>query len=386
MAKRKPLRNYRRPKRIITSDWHENGHYYAELPRLPSLLGEPSLHPQQPQSRKCLDESHPNLPLDHNGLTDPEPTLANRFHALPTELRAYIFAFLLVRPLKWDLPHQPECPLRTSNASITPCIPYSYWHSPAYCSTNCPPTRWRRSLAVTGTDIWTSPWRSQWAPAPLNPYVCTRCYDERLRPQPHPSPPSLPCLCARRQDLGLFLVCRQWRDEAGGVFYSRNTFAFEDPTTFRLFIHNVEPRWKSLISRVSIMVPDHERFLGSRSYRRDTRLSLRTLRELTALTYLELDACHLQHVESVNAMLRFGLRNLRQFCFVQNAAERRTKQKQRMGSEMIWPTRAGRTLLKGAFAEEVARAAKGQRQERLRGTRGKVAIAEAVAAARGDIR
>ncbi|KAK6062781.1 hypothetical protein SCUP515_13029 [Seiridium cupressi] len=42
------------------------------------------------------------------------PTLAQRFYALPQELQDEIFAWLLVRPVKWDREHRADCPRRSS--------------------------------------------------------------------------------------------------------------------------------------------------------------------------------------------------------------------------------------------------------------------------------
>lgn len=158
----------------------------------------------------------------------------------------------------------------------------------------------------------------------------------------------------------VFLVCRRWYFEAAQVFYTQNTFAFEDNTTFINFISNLNPRWKKAISKISLMMPlaSLERFEQSC---RDERKIYSLIRSLPSLSYLELEAISLTDTHSVHSLIKMGLQNLRHCRFVE-----RTKPGFGPGSEYVYPCRANRTLVQGGFAEEVARAIKCQRQKRLK--------------------
>ncbi|KAF2172103.1 hypothetical protein M409DRAFT_49851 [Zasmidium cellare ATCC 36951] len=191
---------------------------------------------------------------DDNSPKPEPPSLADRFHALPSELRAHIFSLLLVQPVKWDISHQPTCILRRCDIDQTPRRPWVHPSDSATCvyCDDPSPSRWRRDVRL-GLNIWTNPWRSHWAPPQRNPYLCSQCYDLFHNPQPVPRAESLPCLCARRANLSTLLVCRQWYTEAATVFYSQNTFAFEHPALFTAFLTNLPPHWQSKISKLSLM-------------------------------------------------------------------------------------------------------------------------------------
>ncbi|KAF7193129.1 hypothetical protein HII31_05563 [Pseudocercospora fuligena] len=305
-------------------------------------------------------------------------TLGDRFNALPAELRAHIFSFLLTRPVKWDVEHQPKCPRRQSDYDITPTM-----RSSNQCSANAYPVEWRKGTC----DMFQSPWRSQWAAEQQHPYVCSVCYDHRLRAGPTPTPRTLPCLCARRQELQLLLVCKQWYQEARTVLYTQNTWAFEDDTTFTSFVPSLNPDWRNMISKVSLMswLKDQELypttastlFMGCHGLSYDTTWEeffqrpeytgpgiWALLRTLPALSHLELDALFLTSAQSVKCMLRLGLRGLKQVKFVRRVEDVNNVWKS--GTPTVWPAFAGRKLIVGGFAEEVARAIKGQRQLRLK--------------------
>ena len=167
------------------------------------------------------------------------------------------------------------------------------------------------------------------------------------------------------------MVCRRWYEEAGRIFYSRNTFAFEDGATFTCFISNLDNRWRSMITRVSIMAFHPEDVSSSSSEEEresgwESTSKLRPvwslLRQLPALSYLELDTHFLNRASTVKAMLRLGLRNVRRVCFTLHNRWNVTT----CGSEWIWPEYHNARLLVGGFAEEVARAIKGQRRPWLK--------------------
>ena len=183
----------------------------------------------------------------------------------------------------------------------------------------------------------------------------------------------LKCLCARRRDLGVLLVCRRWYEEAGRVFYGGNTFGFEDVGVLVEFVRNLVGRWRGVVGRVSLMggVSEpadagagvvtsglEERGSGAMSSNQLARVRS-ALRQLPALTYLELDASFLTHVKNVRAMLRLGLRGVRQVSFT--APNGKHTYSTANGNPYIWPQYHDPILLVGGLAEEVARAIKGQR-------------------------
>ncbi|KAK4635851.1 hypothetical protein CLAFUW4_01341 [Fulvia fulva] len=319
------------------------------------------------------------------------PSLADRLYALPGELRNHIFAFLLVQPVKWDLEHNPDCPRRTSDEDLTPQIPGRNYVQPINCATSVGGywRRWRRDT-THGMEPWTSPWRSQWAPVQRNPYICSTCYDDRVRPtfDPVPRARSLPCLCARRQNLQVLLVCRQWYEEGAYVFYTRNTFAFEDSGTFLAFSANVTPYWKRLITKLSLaawILDDVPYESAADHLEPKAQLSpiWSTLRTYPSLSTLEQAGTFLNHHPSVDAMLKLGLRNLRRLCFVREPPKPKTPVwNWHRGTPTIWPQLAKRELVVGGFAEEVARAIKGQRQKRLKGPVGRCAKGSGLAETR----
>ncbi|EME87679.1 uncharacterized protein MYCFIDRAFT_75524 [Pseudocercospora fijiensis CIRAD86] len=239
-------------------------------------------------------------------------TLGDRFNALPAELRAHIFSLLLARPVKWDVEHQPQCPRRQSDYDITPTMGNSN-----QCSAAASQVEWRKG----NCNMFQSPWRSQWAEEPQHPYVCSICYDHRLRTGPTPTPRTLPCLCARRPELQLLLVCKKWYQEAGTVLYTQNTWAFEPGPG---------------------LAQD----------------------DFQTLSHLELDALFLASARTVKRMLRLGLRNLKQVKFVRRMED--VDNAWKSGTPSVWPAFSGRKLIVGGFAEEVARGIKGQRQLRLK--------------------
>lgn len=185
MAKRKPLRDYRKP---------------TSSPKRQSALHFSGSESVQSTKRGCLRAQQKHQ-FD-NCVWPIHPTLADRFHALPAELRAHVFSHVLVQPVKWDIEHQNECPLRTSNEEIDVWVCNRHC---AYLFRNT--TGWRQNLNE-GHMTPISPLRSKWAPDQTNPYLCSDCF-LRFRPRPFPKASSLPCLCARRNGLEALLVCRR---------------------------------------------------------------------------------------------------------------------------------------------------------------------------------
>jgi len=291
--------------------------------------------------------------------------LGTRFHALPPELRAHVFSFLLVRPVKWELRHLEGC--EQSAAITTSDYTRPSHHSlpdsdNIYVCAECGPTsherNWRYAF-TRGFEVYVSPWRSKWAPAQTNPYLCTNCYDDRWRTRPFPQPTNLPCLCARRLNLETRLVCRQWNKEASTVFFSENTFAFDDCISMGNFFSAMPQHWKTRIAKVSILLP----FWTNAGDSTDIFLlarSLSVLNELTWLQNLELDAKLLNEELTASALLNCSIAGLRKVRFVVECPYKELLWRKMGPPTYVWGELRGRHLLKGGFSEYVTRSVKSQ--------------------------
>ncbi|KAI6080275.1 hypothetical protein F4821DRAFT_251880 [Hypoxylon rubiginosum] len=319
----------------------------------------------------------PTRPQREHGANEPSdesrtiqvapPTLGNRFHALLPELRDEIFAWLLVRPVKWDAEHTPTCLLR-----ITP-DPYQNIHPrldtrQATCALlyeSYETARWRRRRK----PIFVDPWRSQWAPAQGNPFLCTICYDREYRLEPFPRVVSLPCLCARRQNLDTLLVCRRWYEEAGRVFYTRNTFAFGSAQECVDFLANLSPRWQPFVSKASLLAlaprgvyPETaaEECEKVETPTRSLEEAWSLLGQLPGLSELELDAILLTRLDCVRVLRKPALKSLGRISFTQAVPQ----QPRHVSRMLVWPRRGIRKTVEDSdFARRVARAIRGQRLE-----------------------
>lgn len=355
MAKRRRLRV---PKHPVAAPGEEK--------RLADFAVAKLLHPTPIQRHPGLARAH----VKHQSESNPRPTettLADRFHALPPELRAYVFSFLLVRPGKWDMEHELDCPLYDNpRLDIVPrdtsCVRCSRWYTES---------GWRQATADwSGASF--SPWRSKYAPTIRNDYICSICWDvdfrEKVTGYPFPAmSDSMPCLCGRRRDLDLLLVCRRWYHEARRVLWTQNSFAFEDCKTFVDFTRCCEGR--NLVSKISILELDRRQKLDRNldfrwpdwAYHKKRRALISALRRLPSLSHLELDATLLHDVRDVKAMLRLGLRNLRSVRFWYHSAPE-VEQNQALAvhdDHFVYSSlRKAKVLLRGGLAEEVARAIK----------------------------
>jgi hypothetical protein len=294
--------------------------------------------------------------------------LGARFDALPHELRAHVFAFLLVRPVKWDLLHLESC-VRSSSKTTSDYTRPSH-HSlvdpdNSYICASCGPDtherNWRHAFE-RGFEVYISPWRSRWAAAQTNPYICTNCYDDRWRARPFPEPTNLPCLCARRRNLEARLVCRQWNKEASIVFFSDNTFAFDDCIAMENFFSAIPRRWKTLITRVSLLLP---------LWRNDSGVDLLdsplcVLDKLTWLQYLELDAKLLNKETTVSALLSCDIPSLHKVRFVAQRPYKDVLWRRLNPPTYIWGELEDRMLFTGGLPEYVARSIKPQSSHALR--------------------
>ncbi|KAK3720173.1 hypothetical protein LTR37_003997 [Vermiconidia calcicola] len=335
------------------------------------------------------------------------PTLSDRFNNLPPELRLHIFSLLLVQPVKWQIPHHLDCPLISTNGSLFPTLdplgapmrsqlrdqnnlPAVDRRTCIRCVRSMPAQLvplWRRNQWPE-RETWVNPWRSQWACGVRNEFMCSDCWDGHFRaqcvedgvggawhgPKLEGKKKHLRCLCARRRDLGVLMVCRKWYEEAGRVFWTRNTFAFEDAATFTDFVSHIPVQRQEMITKVSLIAHHETWFEPSASaeeqiyaFELSTRLQpiWSHLRLLTSLSYLEFDALFLTRTQTVHSMLRLGLPNLRRVCFtIRNP--RHSYAGLMFGTPYIYPEFFNPLLLIGGLAEEVARGIKGQRRSWLK--------------------
>ena len=156
-------------------------------------------------------------------------------------------------------------------------------------------------------------------------------------------------------------MCRLWREEAGAVFYSQNTFAFESAAVFAAFVLSLPQKWREKVTRVSIVAYHPPAPDGASGWEGNRKLSRAwgLLQRLPRLAYLELDARFLSRAKTAQRLLRLTLRNVRRVCFVARNLWRGSR-----ASEWVWPEYRDARLIVGGFAEEVARAIKGQRPRR----------------------
>ncbi len=299
------------------------------------------------------------------------------------------FSFLLVREPKWNRTHRPDCPLLTSNTVSAPQMDPTDWYShlrygwPVHtfdtcvrCLNNHYASRaplWQRDEPPRRT--WTNPWRSSWAPPVTNEFMCSNCWDRDFRTNPHPNPLQdqdegwMRCLCPRREELQVLLVCRRWYEEAGRVFWSENVFSFEEPRISIDFVENLRYSSRDLISKISISTRHFQNVEGVGTACASRKLRKRmwaALRSLPALTHLELDGLMLAHPRTVGEMTRLGLTNLRSVRFVLHNRPNYFVSLEGQTSAFISPETAESRILVGGLAEEVAGAIKGQRRPWLK--------------------
>ncbi|KAK4555049.1 hypothetical protein LTR86_007815 [Recurvomyces mirabilis] len=296
------------------------------------------------------------------------PTLADRFHSLPGELRAHIFTFLLVRPAKWSVKHLADCPKRTSNVDLIAqrqAADEDYHH---HRCVHCKgvPYGLRHHWTLNLPPQYIAPWRSHWAPKPRNPYICSTCWDIRWRQCPDATRQHFRCFCARRQNLGVLLVCKKWWREAGYVFYTQNTFCFETAALFDGFFRHLRLEWRVLVARTSLMAQydSQTKVFVEASVFYDLWQLFGDL-TLHGLKFIELNAMYLTRLEVVrnvmNMNLDYGNTEIR---FVLRRPERLVDVER--GNVHVYPEFARGLLLRGGFPDEISRIARRQRRPWLK--------------------
>lgn len=365
MAKRKPLRPYK----YGTASYNDA---IALQPYRQATL----LHPVEIHAKAGVGRAHFKHQND-NAVQGPKPhCLADHFYALPAELRAHIFSFLLVQPVKWNLDHDDSCSLfRTPIQDIRPqCRHYTVESSVQSTSLR----QWRIHTSGRGPfDVDHSdmdPWRSKYAPEVANCFMGSDDWDDEWRAKvigfPFPKlNKDMPCLCARRRNLDVLLVCRKWYEEASRVLWGSNAFAFDTCEIFADFAATCTARDK--VTRVSIlrMEPHHPRPSWEPfewpdwAYHKNRQALIVAIRNLPSLTHLELDSCLLRDVRDVQALLRLGMTHMRSVRFIyheykQDSTAAKHLQDPKRPTHRIHPSLRDAVLLRGGLAEEVARAIK----------------------------
>jgi len=357
------------------------------------MAASAALQPQPEQHRRGgVARAHAKHQNDNNivasqviPMTNPPSTLGDRFVALPAELRLHIFSFLLVQPVKWNMEHDATCPLlHNHNAYIVPTIPP--YRAGRLCCSRCQDPwlmTWRDQVRDTTLGpVWVDPWRSKYAAEITNSYICSHCFDNDLRatlggPAFPPLNHDMRCLCARRTNLDILFVSRQWREEAGSVLYAQNTFAFETPTLFADFAAGCG--WRNKITKISILnatrcVP-HEwnRFVRpddeetSWDFYKKRLAMLRALRQFPQLSHVELDASLLNDRRHIRTMISLGLRNVQSIRFTYcTPLEQARAYFYEHDPRHIYHSFQDRYLLRGGLPGEVARAMMGERRRWLK--------------------
>ncbi|KAI2615351.1 hypothetical protein GGR54DRAFT_650396 [Hypoxylon sp. NC1633] len=260
-------------------------------------------------------------------------TRGELFNALPEDIRAKIFALVVVSPVKWEAKHKRGCELGTWSifpGSMQPAI-----------------ARGLLGKVFKGILPFYSFFASRWAPNP-DPRPVQDIAISAIH--------SLPCLCARRNNLQPLLVCHKWYAEAAFVFYSQNTFAFADPNECSRFLARLRPEWKQAISSISLFslqeisvenneLPWHP-LVTAEDELYDLPMKVRhrggfgetwqLLRKLPNLSYLELDARYLTRLRLVRILRGGPLRNLRTLQFTMTSPLVTTN----LTQVFVWPRQA----------------------------------------------
>lgn len=143
------------------------------------------------------------------------------------------------------------------------------------------------------------------------------------------------------------------------MFFSENTFAFDDCTSMEDFFSAIPMQWKTLIMKVSLLLPFWEDGIGSTDVA-TLASSLSILSKLTWLQHLELDAKLLNEDLTASALLDCNIANLSRVRFVIQCPLRELHLRKMEPPTYVWRELRGRHLLQGGFSEYVARSMKAQ--------------------------
>lgn len=254
-----------------------------------------------------------------------EPSFADRFFALPGEIRNIVYRMLLVQPCKFEMGHRSGCVKITSE-------PQSEWQKlpgPRFVTQTYGPTLgncarcfdWGSQFrSQQDPNIFVSPARSAWAPPLTNSWLCDNCHRDVARPHTQPSMRSLPCLCTRRENLAVLVANRSIYSEASAVFWTENCFAFETAELLKGFLTNISSDTMSRVKHISfrpcdpnpkerLEIPDRKPF----------REICGLLRRCTGLARLEFDVAFLSGLRNVLSLRSLNVSQ--RVVFVRDARE-----------------------------------------------------------------
>ena len=172
-TKRAPLRVPRATGSSPQAQWID-GHLRPTAFRAATLIHPVNFNPSLSRRVKNSQWKHRN---DNHLIPTSHPTLAERFHALPGELREHVFAILLVRSPRFDLDHSAGCPASTLPAAVE--------IRPTFSSQSHSCGLFPNAFSfLRNKPFWHDPWRSHYAPPVQHPFKCSNCCDRKTERSP----------------------------------------------------------------------------------------------------------------------------------------------------------------------------------------------------------
>ena len=208
---------------------------------------------------------------------------------------------------------------------------------------------------------------SSWTPPRGNPYLCFNCYNDTFREKRRPSRKDLTCLCTRRSNLQILTLNKRFYGEASQVFYATNTFAFGHRVVLTRFLASISPQTRDRITKISYLAsyptqPLEDVESGQHCWQNHQALPWNLIAGCKSLRVLELD---------VFFILNFKLvKKIRQIYRLSHMSFSLRPPKEPDSSHLDqWEQElpfkgivARRVVLKGGYAEAMARLMKRDRQ------------------------
>ncbi|KAL4862141.1 hypothetical protein BDV12DRAFT_49423 [Aspergillus spectabilis] len=265
---------------------------------IPHRLRQKPKHKNVQKAR--LKHNRPSTPAPP---PEPQSPFFNRFFALPTEIRLEIYRHLLIRPCKFDLSHLPGC----NGYAVVDYWSHVIKGTETYirCA-ECSTENWARYDIDLTSD---SPIRSQWARPKKNPLLCDVCYADKQIEFGMDKCPDLSrteCLCARHENLGVLLINRRVYEEASPIFWTENTFVFENGRLLFDFLEAIGSEKREMIRSIAFYSPNEDPIDME-----EVPQCWPLLRQCSGLRHLELDATFLSDLPSVLELSSVRARRVR---------------------------------------------------------------------------